>query len=1187
MTKVSSGKTRVTVTCGFCGRRIKMKAWILINVEERWDLVREAGRNRMNEFRCGACNVTTIPHSPIVLFFPDTQTPFLFSPWSSQDQESHRRELDWANTAVRTLLKHQWQQTWLADGMLVVLRPQLVDIIRNDSPIRLREFAVRQATEVWLRRLLEVDEIDEEPVVEAHGELLEPLATTILEEWTQEKLAEGKKDLANYYEAYGKLLTQCRTNGFKATFQQRSLDRLARRLHNLVIQGDLSTELKEELFVTCQAIVEIAEESNPLLSAAAHGYWGFRLDRRLPEAVATHLSIAVESAELQASSPEDFRTFLTVYCDAVSRSLHTENMEQAIELVGIVRERSKQIGDFETEACASLELVRLFVTRRQGDPACNLEQAIENGKRAREYFTLDRSRGHWARATQFLSTAYFRRVKEDRASNIETAISLAREVLAKLHADELPATRASVHGNLGNFFANRQREGEESNFTLALQHYESALQYYQRDQFPDDWARNQFNIGHLFLKVPNGISFESDDIETAIGYLERSIEIRTEAHAPEWWALTKLNLATAYGRRVKGDPEENSTESIKHAEDALRVFQRDRFPLRWANAQVALAGAHLNCRRQEGPIVITVSPAELPPKRVVAGIGRLRRALLEMTALRAPDDFIHLQLTIGDICFWRSQWKHAHNAYAAAFAAGEERLRIAFTDEGRRNAVTQESGAYARDAYCLYHLGDADGAFALMDRGKVRLLDEWLTPSSKASAPGSVALDESIEDLRHQLQSLSAEMRDAAERNDDQAWLTHSEALRMTREKWRDSKAQVAMSREPEAAAQPTVAPLVTEAGTLVFFLRPGNKAIEQGDVIEIPAFHSDLLLRGSPPVMLRFCGGEPIFGWWLLESEKEQWPERVRRAASELGILLMSHVREHLRQIGVPVGAPVTFLPNRGLGLLPVHAATMPDDGKAFLDDYVVSFAQSFASVARETREFSVSDPPSVIAAINPTSDLGYAALEWQMVVERFGAGCTQMRSGGDATAQWVLENAPGKTYLHFACHGFFSWGDAWRSGLTLAGGDRLTLATVMRELDLRGTRLVVLSACNSGQIEAQEAPEEFIGLQTAFLRAGAKGVICSLWPVDDISTALLMDRFYEAHLGGSGPAPALQDAQLWLRRATAGELADRLMERRATATESNPALSSAWRRFVARPPEELAFPEPYFWAPFTFYGE
>src|SRR5262245_7492397 len=62
-----------------------------------------------------------------------------------------------------------------------------------------------------------------------------------------------------------------------------------------------------------------------------------------------------------------------------------------------------------------------------------------------------------------------------------------------------------------------------------------------------------------------------------------------------------------------------------------------------------------------------------------------------------------------------------------------------------------------------------------------------------------------------------------------------------------------------------------------------------------------------------------------------------------------------------------------------------------------------------------------------------------------------------------------------------------------------------------------------------------EFIGLPSAFLQIGAAGVIGTLWSVDDVSTALLMMRFYELHLAGRlEPAAALRSAQFWLRDRT-----------------------------------------------------
>src|SRR5262249_3659153 len=77
----------------------------------------------------------------------------------------------------------------------------------------------------------------------------------------------------------------------------------------------------------------------------------------------------------------------------------------------------------------------------------------------------------------------------------------------------------------------------------------------------------------------------------------------------------------------------------------------------------------------------------------------------------------------------------------------------------------------------------------------------------------------------------------------------------------------------------------------------------------------------------------------------------------------------------------------------------------------------------------------------------------------------------------------------------------------------------------------LVVLSACQTA-LGREVRGEGIVGLTHAFMQAGARGVVASLWKVPDRATSELMRRFYEAVLRRGQPvSAALRSAQLALR--------------------------------------------------------
>jgi CHAT domain-containing protein len=108
-------------------------------------------------------------------------------------------------------------------------------------------------------------------------------------------------------------------------------------------------------------------------------------------------------------------------------------------------------------------------------------------------------------------------------------------------------------------------------------------------------------------------------------------------------------------------------------------------------------------------------------------------------------------------------------------------------------------------------------------------------------------------------------------------------------------------------------------------------------------------------------------------------------------------------------------------------------------------------------------------------------------------------------------------------------------RSGLALAGAnlhnnnsdDGILTALEASGLNLWGTKLVVLSACDTGLGEVRNG-EGVYGLRRAFVLAGAESLVMSLWPVSDYATRELMTSYYKNLKEGMGRGAALRQVQL-----------------------------------------------------------
>lgn len=243
-----------------------------------------------------------------------------------------------------------------------------------------------------------------------------------------------------------------------------------------------------------------------------------------------------------------------------------------------------------------------------------------------------------------------------------------------------------------------------------------------------------------------------------------------------------------------------------------------------------------------------------------------------------------------------------------------------------------------------------------------------------------------------------------------------------------------------------------------------------------------------------------------------------------------------------VDVGELVYLVPHDALHRLPLHALSV--DGVPLVERNPVVFVPSASALRyclakrRERRATAlvVADPPEEVPLV-------FTRVQALAVADYFGQ--TDLITGAAATRAELTERlaAGSPDVLHFATHGVFDADDPMRSGVELADG-RFTAADFLQlSLDVD---LVTLGACETG-LSGRQPGDELVGLTRALLYAGAPSVLVTLWRVDELSTSLLLTKFYAGLHAGASKVDALRDACAWLRGRTIADVLDYAREARA----------------------------------------
>ncbi|MEG4841024.1 CHAT domain-containing tetratricopeptide repeat protein, partial [Microcoleus sp. B9-D4] len=641
---------------------------------------------------------------------------------------------------------------------------------------------------------------------------------------------------------------------------------------------------------------------------------------------------------------------------------------------------------------------------------------------------------------------------------------------------------------------------------------------------------------------------KAENLELAIAAYKASLEVYTREAFPQDWAMTQNNLGNAYQDRIRGGKAENLELAIAAYKASLEVYTCEAFPFEWARSQNNLGAAYL--------YRIRGGKAENLELAIVAYKASLEVRTREAFSINNAETLYNLGLA-----YWlNSKLPEAYNILNTAINTVESmRSEIIIGGEADRQKLAEK---YNR----IYHLmvevclemTNKTAALEYIERSKTRNLVELFHKAR--------SLPENVQRISFQeIRSLLGE---------DEAIL-----------EW-----------------------YITVNGCKVFIIthdstQPDVWQSSDTDLEELEKFQQEYI--------------DDIKD----DKKYDNWKNQLETRLEKLGEIL--HIDEIISRL--PENCQrLILVPFRYLHLLPLHALTSRrlrqnvEETGTLLELFpggvrYTPSCQLLQLSQRVNPTGEESSPTRLFAIQNPTEDLDFTDIEVEAIAKSFNPAEVLIREKASKTGlQQQLEALQNADIAHFSCHGFFDFLDPRKSALILAGAkiatdnvnseeksyirsrrgetfdiaECLTLEEIFN-LRLSKCSLVTLSACETGLTDIRDNTDEYIGLPSGFFYAGATSVISTLWAVNDVSTAILMIKFYEIFLSETRPpvAIALRESQLWLKEATVQDLVDWVANCKLISDERKEEMQNSIE--FGQRPEKKRYQSPHFWAAFCAIGQ
>lgn len=740
---------------------------------------------------------------------------------------------------------------------------------------------------------------------------------------------------------------------------------------------------------------------------------------------------------------------------------------------------------------------------RSENPDEQADAAIAWYEKAILFFTKEEFPDRYGHLLMLLGTAYSSKMKPDRSLNVEKAIQYFDESEALQDGKDGTLAINSGNGHLVRFIGDQQ-----VSVLRAIASYQRAITLLGNDTFNLGMAYNNLGVAYKLLKPVTQVN-----VRKAYDSFMSAIEFRTRLQYPYEWAETLHNLGSLYALL----PQNNFysfTDALSTFDQALTVRTSTEYPYDWAGTCHDIAEVYMMEYLSKGSLALLSEATR-----------NYDNALSVRTPEVLPYDAITSSSKVGMLLHNEGRYEEAISYLSVSLKAFNTLIESADSFTTKRKVIEAYDYIFQFLISCYLMTNQLNPALELCVRIKGSLFAERMSTvkeknEAKFSRRYKLSSEwEAIEQHSGAIQTLRENIVELLKQGNSDA------GAKRKMQELRQKLFAAYERRKLEVEKFDTLYP-VQAVNNLFRSISPANARQLSSDLSAVIVEY----YRGLGQWYAFVVSGEYLKCFALpsqadaMISETERWirsftalqPQHLSLVTEEkiLGGLYDTFFQpfEHL----LSPGKKLILSPQGKLHHLPLNASLNRNTGKILFEDFAVCMAAGLNSINalyqqhRQSHQ-KISGSANALILVHQgdaTEPLEHVHEEADAIKKMFDKYTLLDESNA------TFENLKKEVWLnsfsvcHFCCHGSISYGYPQLSGLRLT--DFITIEQISRDIQLTGAPLICLSACQTSYSHIS-AGDELTGISQSFLEAGASAVIGSLWVVDDTSTNLLFQSFYQ----------------------------------------------------------------------------